>query len=128
MFIDPELTQLNSTDLSIGKGKGSFLLRTDAPLAALTEDEIIAGVQRVIEIHKSLRTHLTKLIEDDCYIQIGSGDNVIIASEAERISLVYPNGTFRENSALFYLNWLPEGMLLEVTSDEDKLAKFVYKK
>lgn len=123
-----KLIQLNSTDLSIGEGKGTFLLRTDAPLSLLTEDELLGSVDRIIKIHKEIRTNLTTLIEDDSYIQIGSDDNVIIAVEAERIALVYPKGTFREHSALFYLNWLPVGMLLEVTTDENMLAKFVYKK
>lgn len=123
-----KLIQLNSTDLSIGEGKGTFLLRTDAPLSLLTEDELLGSVDRIIEIHKEIRTNLSTLIEDDSYIQIGSDDNVIIAAEAERIALVYPKGTFREYSALFYLNWLPVGMLLEVTTDENMLAKFVYKK
>lgn len=120
---------LSPTDtvLTLTNGE-SFVLRTDAPTTSLIDNEFDNAVERAIVIHNSFMGNLTKEISADSYIQIGSTDNVIIADEASRISVIYRDGSFCKFSPMFYLDWLDAGMLLEVTVDEDKLARFVYKK
>ena len=120
---------INPTDTQITFPDGKVVvLRTDAPTIILTQDELAVAVQSATNLHKSFMESLNKIIDNDSYIQIGANDNLIIANETERLSIVYPNGSFAKYSPLFYLDWLPEGMLVEVTEDENKLAKFVYKK
>lgn len=124
-----EYTGVNPTDTLVTfEDIPLFIVRTDAPTNAITDDEFKEVVNRALSIHKGIKSKLETLIELDSYIQIGSKDNLIIADEKHRMSIIYPNGTFGKHSPLFYLDWLPEDTLLEVTEDETKLAKFIYKK
>ena len=79
-------------------------------------------------LHDTIMNNLSREINTDSYIQLTKDDVLAIVFGDDRFSLVYPNGTFLRYSPMFYLDWLEKDMLLEVIVDEDKLARFVYKK
>lgn len=105
-----------------------IVLHSDCPVAMLTNDEQAAMEVEVLNLHNTLLANMTKVIESDSYIQLTKDDNLFIILDNKRFSLMYPKGDFLRYSPLFYLDWLSEGMMVEVMIEEEKLARFVYKK
>lgn len=105
-----------------------IILRSDCPVSMLTSDEQEAMEVEVLNLHNTLLANMAKLIESDSYIQLTKNDNLFIILDNKRFSLMYPMGDFLRYSPLFYLDWLSEGMMVEVMVEEEKLARFVYKK
>ena len=105
-----------------------IILRSDCPVPMLTNEEQAAMEVEVLNLHNTLLANMSKLIESDSYIQLTKDDNLFIILDNKRFSLMYPKGDFLRYSPLFYLDWLSEGMMVEVMVEEEKLARFVYKK
>lgn len=123
------ITLLNATDSELVLHNGNVIVvRTDIPTTHLSYDERWEINKAAIKLHETFKEYLTKEINLDNYIQIGSKDTLVIADEADRYALVYPAGKFAVHSPVYYLDWTPKGLLVEVIEDDAKMAKFVYKK
>ena len=110
------------------KDGATIIARSDCPVPALSETEYNNMEVKVLALHDTIMNNLSREINTDSYIQLTKDDVLAIVFGDDRFSLVYPNGTFLRYSPMFYLDWLEKDMLLEVIVDEDKLARFVYKK
>ena len=105
-----------------------FDVETDAPLNVLTIEEKDFIADKAIELNHSLNEYLTKEITEDSYIQIDKDDTIRIVDDVNRFSLIFSNGVFRNRTPLFYLAWVPQGMLLEISKSIEHMARFTYRK